>query len=98
MFDVQSLDLGRMAGRTIGTEIIYPGDTLEVLTATGAEQETPASWNLRVVVDGTVNVPLVGPVAVVGANLAQAEHAIRDACMRRRVFRNPIVRVKIIKR
>lgn len=89
--NVQALDLSRLAQARATSDTIHAGDVLNVAVVTGAVGEVPENWSLRVAQDGTVNVPLVGAVAVTGTNLLEAERAIRNASIERGVFRRPAV-------
>ena len=98
VIDVQSLDLSRMGGAAIRHEMIVPGDTLQVATITGGEEEHSEPWEVHVGDNGTVDVPLVGSVGVAGLDLLEAENVIREVSMQRRVFRKPTIRVNISER
>jgi polysaccharide biosynthesis/export protein len=87
------VDLSRLGRTAARTEVIYPGDVVEVTIATGLEDKSPESWPLRVADNGEVNVPLVGPIRVVGLLLTDAEQAIRHESIARKVFRDPLVAV-----
>ena len=60
------VDLSRLGRTAARTEVIYSGDVVEVTIATGLEDKSPESWPLRIADNGEVNVPLVGPIRVVG--------------------------------
>lgn len=87
------VDLSRLARTSAQTEVIYPGDVIQITIATGAEEKTPDSWPLRVGDNGEVNVPLVGPLRVAGLLLTDAEQTIRHESIARKVFRDPHVSV-----
>src|SRR5690554_6382517 len=62
----RAINLSQLARPRANTEQIFVGDTLAVAIATGLERQGPNKWLLRVADDGTINVPLVGPVRVEG--------------------------------
>lgn len=89
----RQIDLTAIARHAISQDRIYPGDILEVSLATGLEEQEPQSWPLRVDVDGSVDVPLVGRVPVAGLELVEAERNIREASIDREIYRRPHVAV-----
>ena len=86
------LDLTQLAAQTAPDPRIVPGDVLRVFVEVGPgldrENQEVA---LRVRDDGTIAVPLIGPVSVAGTTLGQAERAIRDAAVSRGIYRSPQV-------
>ncbi len=92
----QSVNLSQLARTTTGSDIIQSEDLLSVAISTGLEDEDDAPRLLRVAVDGSVNVPLVGLVRVSGMELPVAEAAIQQAGVRSGVFRNPSVSVELV--
>ena len=87
------LDLSVLASRSINTDIIYPGDVLDINLITGAETETPEALQYSVNPDGTVDLPLLGPVAISGLTLTGAEEQIRRHAVAQRIYREPLVSV-----
>jgi polysaccharide export outer membrane protein len=94
----KQVDLSRIAQTGGTSERIYPGDVIEVEVATGLEDRLPPRWLLRVADDGSVSVPLVGPVRVAGLMLTDAEQAIRHESINRRIYRDPHVAVLLKQR
>jgi polysaccharide export outer membrane protein len=90
----QKLDVARLAGSTGGNNFIQPGDLLEVTLATGLPQRGPEVWQLQVADDGSLTAPLIGPVKVAGMETAAAGWALREAGIRRGLFRDPQVTVQ----
>lgn len=90
----QNLDLSRLARVSSGGQVIQPGDVLDVVLATGYEKTEPTKHSLRVADNGTVNVPLVGPVQVAGMIPSGAENAIGAESVRRSIYRKPQVTVQ----
>ncbi|REJ64479.1 MAG: hypothetical protein DWQ31_21355 [Planctomycetota bacterium] len=93
--NAQTVDLSRLASVAVSSELIEPGDVVEVTLGSGAADRNTITVPVRVVEDGTVNVPLVGQVAIAGLELEGAEQAIRVAAVTRGIFRNPLVTVLI---
>lgn len=93
--NVQRLDLSRLARDSAKTDSIYPGDVLDYLVVTGLEDKLPESVPLRVAEDGSVNVPLIGPVPIAGMELTAAERFVHDESIRRNVYLDPQISLVI---
>jgi len=93
--DVEAIDLTRLSLGAERNDAIYVGDVLQVTVATGIEEGPPPTWTLRVADDGSLAVPLVGPVRVAGLGLIEAEQSLTRACIERRVYQHPIVSVTV---
>ena len=91
--DKPPIDLSALARRSLNSDLIYPGDVLDVTLVTGAEKETPEPLPYRVTPQGTLDLPLIGEVRVAGQTLTGAEEQIRTQSIERRVYRAPIVSV-----
>ena len=91
--NVQELDLSRLAGDTVSSELIERGDVLQVTVGSGVANDEMVTVPLRVAEDGMANVPLVGSIPVAGLELEGCEQAIRAAAIQRDIFRNPQVTV-----
>ena len=88
------LDLSPLVRSAGGTEIIQPNDLVAVSTAVGLDDEESQPKVLRVSADGTINVPLVGPVRVAGLQPPVAEQWVRQASIERNVYRDPQVSIQ----
>lgn len=96
--NLQNVDFSQLA-RTVGdTELLYPGDVVEVSVSTGLEDTEVPAWKIRIGENGAVDVPLVGSVQVAGMDLTQAEQMIRDESVRRGKFVAPNVSLLLDKR
>jgi polysaccharide export outer membrane protein len=93
---LRAVDLSQIASSSSNSELLHSGDVVEVTIATGLEKEEPISWKLRVADEGTLNVPLVGPVLVGGLQLTSAEQVIHDESIGRGKFVNPNVSVILV--
>jgi polysaccharide export outer membrane protein len=79
------------ASRPIPSYAIACTDRLRI----AVYQEEDLSVIARVDAKGTVNLPLVGEVAVVGKNVIEAQHAIEAAYQNGRYLKNPQVTINI---
>lgn len=95
---LESIDYTRLASSNVNSDLIYPGDLLEITIATGAEERAPTPWQLRLAEDGTVNLPLIGPLQLAGVELNRADQLVRAAGVQRGVYRNPYVSVLLKER
>ncbi len=87
--DISQLDLTRLVQYASPDLRIVPGDVLRLSIEAGPQLEEASSVALRVRDDGTVAVPLVGPVKVAGWTLSDAERVVRDASIERGIYRDP---------
>ena len=87
--NVQRLDLSRLARDSVKADVIYSGDVLDYMVVTGLEDKLPQVVPLRVAADGTINVPLIGPLPVAGLELTEAERIIHDESIRHGIYRDP---------
>ena len=96
--DVRALDLSRLASASSNSQLIGPGDTLNMTVVTGAEERQPDGWPLRVNEDGTVQVPLVGSVQLAGLDLQSAQNVVRQTSINRGIYKNPSVSIGVEQR
>ena len=89
------LKLARFSTPGTGTSLLAPGDLLEVTVATGREDEKLSPMVLRIANDGTVAVPLVGPVPVAGMEAFDASQSIASTAIQRGIYLQPLVTVDI---
>ena len=94
----RQVDLTRLARPGGGSERIHSGDLLEISVVTGIREVDPDAWLLQVSDNGTIDVPLIGPVPVAGLDLPTASVAIRNASGHRQVYLNPRVTVQFKRR
>lgn len=88
---MQRVDLSGLARSLGDSNVLFPGDLVKITVATGLESDRPPEWRGRIAEDGTVTVPLVGPVRVAGWEIPYAERVIRDASIQRGVYVDPNV-------
>jgi polysaccharide export outer membrane protein len=91
--NVETANLGGLANSSISSQIIQPGDVLEVTMMTDYARLQTSSTPVRVANDGTIVVPLIGRVAVAGYEMEQAEQILAGESIARGVFRNPNITV-----
>lgn len=91
--NVRTVDLSRLATKSVSSDSIELGDVLQVSIETGYASDETSLLLVRVGEDGVANVPLVGRLPLAGLELVAAEQAIAAAAINRKVFRNPNVTV-----
>lgn len=96
--NLENVDLSQLAQATNNSQVLYPGDVVEVSVVTGIEEGIPPVWKGRVSEDGTITVPLIGPVVVAGLELTQAEAAVRSEGIRRGKYVSPNVSIIMTQR
>nr|NIP86808.1 hypothetical protein [Planctomycetales bacterium] len=89
--DTSTIDLTKLSGYTVSSELIEAGDVLKVSVVSGYADRGAVTTPVRVSDNGTANIPLVGPVALAGLELEGAEQAIRGAAIGRGIYTNPHV-------
>ena len=91
----QAINLEQIAAPGASESILAPGDLLEISVATGRNKENRKPILARVSDDGTVDVPVVGPVPVAGSEEFEASQNIARLAIERGMYRHPIVTVEI---
>lgn len=91
-------DLSQLAQAQARSELLGPGDLVEVIVSTGLERDEGNRWNVRVSEQGDAQLPLIGAVRVAGLPLPEAERRIREAGIQRGQFVNPNVSVQLKER
>ena len=89
--NAETINLAGLADATVGSEIVQLGDVLEVTIVTDYEKMASTTTPVRVANDGTIAVPLVGKVGVVGLDVEQAEQLVAAESVARGVYRNPCI-------
>jgi polysaccharide export outer membrane protein len=84
-----------MGGAEVGTSQIGPGDLLDITIVSGSSTEQILPVPARVAGDGTVMVPLIGPVPVGGLEPFAAEQRIAAAAIERGIYRQPYVTLTV---
>lgn len=96
LVSLDSFQLTHLGPGVADNEMIHPGDALQVRVIAGDEsvgddRRERSGWEVVVAEDGTIAVPLIGPLNVAGLSLAGAADAIRVASIRREIYRDPTV-------
>ena len=89
------INLERLGSSGIGTSQIGPGDLVEITVVSGNSDERVVPVPSRVARDGTVVVPLIGPVSVGGLEPVAAEQRIAAAALERGIYRQPHVTLTV---
>jgi polysaccharide export outer membrane protein len=91
------MDISSMVAPGSSTNEISTGDLLEVTVASGhSSEEKLKPLQLRVTREGSVNIPPIGPVQVVGMEAFAAEQQIVNAAIERGIFVRPSVTVLVL--
>lgn len=93
-----TVDLTKLAGGVGDSDTINTGDVLEVKIAAGLSDKDQITMGARVSNDGTISLPEIGTVNVVGIEPAGAESLIRTAAISKQLFYNPAVTVRFTDR
>jgi polysaccharide export outer membrane protein len=91
--NAETINLAGLADTTVSREIVQLGDVLDVTMVTDYAKLTTTSTPIRVADDGTLTVPLIGKVVVLGLSVEQAEKVIAAESVSRGVFLNPYITV-----
>ena len=91
--DIRDVALPQLASVQAPSDVIMPGDLLEVSVLTGLDIKDTAI-SCRVDDEGNIQVPPIGKVMVGGMRFPDAERAIVQAAIERDVYRRPTVTIK----
>lgn len=97
-FNSRQFDLSRLGNSGAAVDLIQPRDTLQVLVSSGNDEDQSKELELGVSEQGTVDIPYVGQVQVVGLTESQAADAVRNASVQRQVYMRPSVSVMFSKK
>jgi len=86
-------DLSRLTTYAMRSDQVDAGDVLEVTIFSSDPTAEAKPMKLRVAGDGSLNVPMIGPVPVKGLTLDESERAIGIAAVQRDIYRAPHVTV-----
>ena len=88
---IDLINLSGLAGQSAQTDVVCPGDILDVSMITDYSKLATTTTPIRVATDGTVEVPLVGRVPVAGLEIERAEQVVAAESLNRGIFRNPCI-------
>lgn len=95
---VLTVDMTRLAGGGGASDTINAGDVLEVKIAAGLSEDDQITMGARVSEEGTISLPEIGSVNVIGIEPSGAESLIRTAAITKQLFYNPAVTVRVTDR
>jgi polysaccharide export outer membrane protein len=93
--NTRQIDVARLRAPAVQSNIVYPGDALDIVVAASAADEDANPVKVRVANDGFVVLPMVGPLRLAGLSLAESENVIRMASIQRGFYRQPAVGVQL---
>ena len=93
--NVQTLDLSRLAGPPVSSDLIDRGDLLEVSITAGLSADETLTFPVRVMENGNVFITQLGLLQLAGLRPTEAERQITAVCIQRNLFVQPQVAVKI---
>ena len=91
--NAQTLDLSKLAGRTVATDRVVPGDVLEVTVSAGLSEEDSYPFKVRIDDRGVGKLPYIGELQLAGLELSEAEAEIGNLAIKNGVFTAPHVTV-----
>ncbi len=89
--DLAALNLSNLTDQSISSEVIQPGDVLDLTMITDFTKLETTTTPVRVADDGTITAPLIGRLLVGGMEIKQAEQHVNTQSIVRGIFRNPNV-------
>lgn len=90
----QEVDLARLAAQSVSSELIAPGDVLEVTIAAGLSIEDTYTIPVRISEqDGSGSLPVLGRIRLSGLSFNEAEAVIFEHCVNRKLYNQPHVTV-----
>jgi polysaccharide export outer membrane protein len=93
-----SMNLERMGSDGAGTAQIGPGDLVSITIVSGSADERVTPVPARVGQDGSIIVPLVGPVVIGDMEPVAAEQQIAAAAIERGIYKQPAVTLTVTER
>lgn len=97
--DYSQVDLTPFAVAEADSEMIRPGDRLNVQLNTGTQAEdSTIDWTVGIDDKGETDLPNIGRVRLAGLTASEARHAIVNASLSRDVFLTPTVDVALAER
>lgn len=91
--NMEAIDLSRLSHYATNSELIDRGDVLDVSIVTNYSTLATTTTPVRVADNGTADIPVIGPVSLVGLEVEGAEQAISAAAVSRGIFQKPHVTV-----
>ena len=91
--NMEAIDLSRLSHYATNSELIDRGDVLDVSIVTNYTTLAATTTPVRIADNGTADIPVIGPVSLVGLEVEGAEQAISAAAISRGIFQKPHVTV-----
>ena len=91
----EHINLARVAAPGASESLIAVSDLLEITISTGRSDDMLEPYLARVADDGTVDVPIIGPVPVAGQETSEASQSIVSLAKQRGMYLHPLVTVEI---
>ena len=95
--NIQEIDLAGLANHSVSSELIGPGDLLEVTIETDYDDGQVIPRPVRVHDNGMGKILHIGAVRLAGLELDEAAQEIANAAVFRRIYTNPLVTVMMKK-
>jgi polysaccharide export outer membrane protein len=94
----EEVNLSSISGSNYNSALIAPGDLLEVTIVTGIESEKQIPLKTRVAENGSITLPMVGPVPVAGLEAFEASKNVESLAVNRGIYRRPQANVEIVQK
>lgn len=91
--NAQTINFSQLSGTPPNSELIGPGDLLEITVAVGIDIRSVMTFPVRVNQDGIADVNEIGQIRLAGYELDEAEGVIAQVSQQRMLFKNPHVTV-----
>lgn len=91
----ENIDFSRVAVPGTSESLIATSDLLEITVSTGRNEEKNKPFLARVADDGSIDVPVIGPVPVAGMEVFDASQNIVNFAKQRGMYLHPLVTVDI---
>ncbi len=91
----EDINFAKVAVPGASESLIAVRDLLEITVSTGRDDEKNKPFMARVADDGSVDVPVIGPVPVAGMEVFEAGQNIVTLARQRGMYRHPLVTVEI---
>lgn len=91
----EDINFAKVAVPGASESLIAVRDLLEITVSTGRDDEKNKPFMARVADDGSVDVPVIGPVPVAGMEVFEAGQNIVTLARKRGMYRHPLVTVEI---
>ncbi|MCA9036631.1 MAG: SLBB domain-containing protein [Planctomycetaceae bacterium] len=91
----QEADLSGLASANGSSEVLGPGDVLDVSIAAGLTEKDQVKLSSRIADDGNASLPEIGTIQLAGYPPQAAESLIRMEAIKKNLYKNPSVTVTV---